>query len=205
MYGPGATFAGIPAADLDDPESLAGAAAVIIGAPFDGRTSHRPGCRFGPLAIRTTDYLSDDGRRPHLALGVDPWSIWPWSTSAMSRCLRATPPTRWPGWRRPSTASPRRARSRWSSEGTTPSPLPDVTGVARHVGWGRVSVLHFDAHADTADLQFGSLVGHGTPMRRLIESGAVRGDRLFQIGLRATGPIPTRWRGWRTRACAAAR
>ena len=33
--------------------------------------------------------------------------------------------------------------------------LPDVTGVARHVGWGKVSVVHFDAHADTADHQFG--------------------------------------------------
>ena len=66
--------------------------------------------------------------------------------------------------------------------------LPDATGVARHVGWGRVSVIHFDAHADTANLQFGSLIGHGTPMRRLIESGAVRGDRFLQIGLRGYWP-----------------
>ena len=68
--------------------------------------------------------------------------------------------------------------------------LPDVTGVARHVGWGRVSVIHFDAHADTGDTQFGSLYGHGTPMRRLIESGAVRGDRFLQIGLRGYWPEP---------------
>jgi agmatinase len=68
--------------------------------------------------------------------------------------------------------------------------LPDVIGVARHVGWGKVSVVHFDAHADTADLQFGSLIGHGTPMRRLIESGAARGDRFLQIGLRGYWPDP---------------
>src|SRR5712691_4723456 len=30
---------------------------------------------------------------------------------------------------------------------------PDVTGVARAVGWGRVSVTHFAAHADTGDVQ----------------------------------------------------
>src|ERR1700722_1109526 len=72
MYGPDVTYLGVPAADLDDPASFAGAAAVIIGAPFDGGTSHRPGCRFGPQAIRVTDYLAHDGRRPHLALGVDP-------------------------------------------------------------------------------------------------------------------------------------
>jgi agmatinase len=58
------------------------------------------------------------------------------------------------------------------------------------VGWGRVSLIHFDAHADTGDTQFGSLYGHGTPMRRLIESGAVRGDRFLQIGLRGYWPEP---------------
>jgi agmatinase len=68
--------------------------------------------------------------------------------------------------------------------------FPDATGVARHVGWGRVSLIHFDAHADTGDTQYGSLYGHGTPMRRLIESGAVRGDRFLQIGLRGYWPEP---------------
>src|SRR5271165_2104075 len=72
MYGPDATFLGVPPADLEDPASYAGAAAVILGAPFDGGTSHRPGCRFGPQAIRLTDYLPHDGKRPSLALGVDP-------------------------------------------------------------------------------------------------------------------------------------
>ncbi|MGH9019980.1 MAG: agmatinase family protein, partial [Acidimicrobiales bacterium] len=68
--------------------------------------------------------------------------------------------------------------------------LPDVTGVARVHGFGKVSVVHFDAHADTGDSQLGSLYGHGTPMRRLIESGACRGDRFLQIGLRGYWPEP---------------
>jgi len=62
--------------------------------------------------------------------------------------------------------------------------------VARHVGWGRVSMIHFDAHADTGEDHMGQLHGHGTPMRRLIESGAVRGDRCLQIGLRGYWPEP---------------
>ena len=41
MYGPDATFLGVPAADLEDPASYAGAGAVVVGAPFDGGTSHR--------------------------------------------------------------------------------------------------------------------------------------------------------------------
>src|SRR5258708_35141881 len=72
MYGPDATFVGVPAADLSVPASLSGAAAVIVGAPYDGGTSHRPGARFGPPAVRVTDYLPHDGKRPHLALGGDP-------------------------------------------------------------------------------------------------------------------------------------
>ena len=67
---------------------------------------------------------------------------------------------------------------------------PDAAGVAQHVGQGRVSMIHFDAHADTGDIEFGSLIGHGQPMRRLIESGAVRGDRFLQIGLRGYWPPP---------------
>jgi agmatinase len=53
-----------------------------------------------------------------------------------------------------------------------------------------VSMLHFDAHADTGDIEFGSLWGHGQPMRRLIESGALRGDRFLQLGLRGYWPPP---------------
>ena len=47
-------------------------------------------------------------------------------------------------------------------------------------GAGRVSMIHFDAHADTGNIEFGSLIGHGQPMRRLIESGV----RLMACGLR---------------------
>src|SRR6266508_6465540 len=72
MYGPDVTFLGVARASLDEPESFAAADVVVVGAPFDGGTSHRPGTRFGPQAIRTTDYLPHDGSRPHLALGVDP-------------------------------------------------------------------------------------------------------------------------------------
>ena len=43
MYGPDATFLGVPKADLSDPSGWAGTDVMIIGAPFDGGTSHRPG------------------------------------------------------------------------------------------------------------------------------------------------------------------
>jgi agmatinase len=190
MYGPDATFVGVPRADLDDPQSLAGAKAVIIGAPFDGGTSYRPGCRFGPQAMRLTDYLDHDGSRPHLALGVD--GLVELGVVDVGDVLMPSGETE-PSLRRLEEAVEKVART-----GAVPVvlggdhtiALPDVTGTARALGWGRLSVIHFDAHADTGNTQFGSLIGHGTPMRRLIESGAVRGDRFFQIGLRGYWPGP---------------
>ncbi|HUY16336.1 MAG TPA: agmatinase [Acidimicrobiales bacterium] len=190
LYGPDATFLGVPGADPDDVAEWSAATAVIIGAPFDGGTSHRPGCRFGPQAIRTTDYLPHDGRRPSLALGVDPLvdlGVVDLGDVAMpsgdtERSLRLLEE------RVAAVASAGVIPIILGGDHTTA--LPDVTGVARHVGWGRVSVIHFDAHADTGESQMGSLYGHGTPMRRLIESGACRGDRFLQIGLRGYWPEP---------------
>jgi agmatinase len=190
MYGPDATFIGVPAADLADPASYAGAGAVILGAPYDGGTSFRPGARFGPQAIRLTDYLPHDGSRPHLALGVDPLI----DLGVVDVGDVEMPP----GDIEASMARLEAVVQEVAATGALPVILggdhtiawPDVTGVARQVGWGRVSVIHFDAHADTGDTQFGSLIGHGTPMRRLIESGAARGDRFLQIGLRGYWPEP---------------
>src|SRR5213078_3668776 len=71
QFGPDITFLGVPAVDVEDEVALAAADVVVVGAPFDGGTSHRPGTRFGPMAIRTTDYLEQDGSRPSLALRVD--------------------------------------------------------------------------------------------------------------------------------------
>src|SRR5216683_7454194 len=190
MYGPDVTFLGVPRADLSDPASLAELDVVFLGAPFDGGTSHRPGARFGPQAIRSTDYLPHDGARPHLALGVDPL--------AELRVADVGDVEMPSGETEVSLTRLEQAVQTACSGGAFPVILggdhtvtfPDATGTARHVGWGRLSLIHFDAHADTGDTQFGSLYGHGTPMRRLIESGAVRGDRFLQIGLRGYWPEP---------------
>ncbi len=67
--------------------TFAGADAVILGAPYDGGTSHRPGPGSGR---RRSGYRlpAPRRRRPHLALGVDPSPSSAWSTSATSRCRR---------------------------------------------------------------------------------------------------------------------
>src|ERR1700754_2148081 len=190
QFGPDITFLGVPAADLDDSASYADADVVIIGAPFDSGTSHRPGTRFGPSAMRGTDYLAHDGSRPHPALRVDALQD--------LRVVDVGDVEMPPGEIEVAHAALEEAVFAVASAGAIPLVLggdpsiarPHAPGVARHLGFGRVSMIHFDAHADTGDIEFGSLYGHGQPMRRLIESGALRGDRFLQIGLRGYWPEP---------------
>ena len=190
MYGPDMTFLGVDRCDLGEPSSYADADAVIVGAPFDGGTSARPGTRFGPMAMRQACYIGQDGSRPSLALRVDGLRD--------IRVYDAGDVEMFAGDIERAHRALEDAVAAVASAGAIPIVLggdhsiarPDATGVARHVGFGRVSMVHFDAHADTADIDFGSLYGHGQPMRRLIESGAVRGDRFLQIGLRGYWPGP---------------
>jgi agmatinase len=188
MYGPSFTFLGVPACDLDDPATYADADVIIVGAPIDSGTSYRSGAKFGPQAIRGADYLSHDGERPHLALRTDGLKdlkvvdagdlLMPGGDLVASLEVLA------------------QATEKISRAGKIPLILggdhsiasADVAGIARHRGLGKTSMVHFDAHADTAEDQWGALVGHGTPMRRLIDGGFVRGDRFLQLGLRGYWP-----------------
>jgi agmatinase len=190
MYGPDVTFLGVGRCDLGDRESVRAADVVVIGAPYDAGASYRAGARFGPQAIRMADYLPHDASRPHLALRVDPLrdlTVVDAGDVEMVGVEGRQPLDRLES-----------AVQDVAEAGAIPVILggdhtitwPDVTGVARALGWGRVSVIHFDAHADTGEFQFGSLIGHGLPMRRLIESGACRGDRFLQLGLRGYWPEP---------------
>jgi agmatinase len=190
QYGPDITFLGVPPCDLDDASTYADADVVVVGAPFDGGTSHRPGTRFGPQAIRMTDYLAHDGSRPSLALRTDGLTD--------LRVVDAGDVEMPPGDIEKALGVLEAAVEKVARAGAIPVVLggdhsiafPDAKGVANVLGHGRVSMIHFDAHADTGDIEFGSLWGHGQPMRRLIESGALRGDRFLQVGLRGYWPGP---------------
>lgn len=190
MYGPDVTFLGVPRCDLADPSTYSDADVVIVGAPFDGGTSYRSGARFGPQAMRMACYLEHDGSRPSLAMRTDGLRD--------LRVLDGGDVEMFSGDAARSCQALEEVVERVAATGAIPVILggdhtiawPDATGVARARGWGRVSMLHFDAHADTGDVNFGSLIGHGQPMRRLIESGAIRGDRFLQIGLRGYWPPP---------------
>lgn len=181
------SFLGVPAVT---PDNLGDGDVVILGAPFDWGTTYRPGARFGPQAIRNADYGAMDGYRPHLTTGIDPFEV--------LGVVDIGDVYVYPGQLEKSIDRIADAVEYVTRAGKVPIILggdhsitwADAMGVARVHGFGEVGLIHFDAHADTGMSQNGSLIGHGTPMRRLIESGAVPGHRFVQIGLRGYWPEP---------------
>ena len=149
QFGPDITFLGVDRCDWSDPSTYADADVVILGAPFDGGASHRSGTRFGPQFIRQTCYLAHDGSRPSLAMRVD--------ALRDLRVLDAGDVEMFSGDAERSVRDLQEAVHAVASNGAVPLILggdhtiawPDAAGVAQHHGQGRVSMIHFDAHADT--------------------------------------------------------
>jgi len=52
---------------------------------------------------------------------------------------------------------------------------------------GPVSVIHVDAHSDTAPSMMGERLAHGTPFRCAWEDEILINEKVFQVGLRGTG------------------
>jgi agmatinase len=161
---------------------------AIVGAPYDEGTSHRPGSRFGPNAIRAATYHA--GSVNALQFDIEPFE---WLA-----CADAGDAPIVPGNPERSHEVIRRKVALVMQAGAIPIVLggdhsitwPAATAVAEGVAPLSLGVVHFDAHADTAATTWGSLRSHGTPMRRLIESGAVAGRNFVQVGLRGYWPPP---------------
>ncbi len=160
---------------------------AIVGAPFDDAVSRRPGARFGPRAIRQATF----GEGAHsLQLDIEPWLYLDVVDVGDANIA--------PSWLERSHAMIYRKVMEVASAGAVPLILggdhsitwPSATAVAAAIAPRTIGIVHFDAHADTAPDQWGQLGGHGTPMRRLIESGAVQGKNFVQVGLRGYWPGP---------------
>jgi len=184
-----ATYCRVPLArtlaDID------GADAVIIGAPFDEGVSYRPGTRFGPLAIRRAEDIGHPPNRPSMHAGIDPMAE---LTVVDYGDVNAIPAdiVR-------SHAALERAVDEIIGAGAVPFVLggdhslshPMLRSMAKRYGPDGYCVIHFDTHADTgADLDGVVETSHGTPFHTGIGAGTLRGDRVFQIGLRGNWPWP---------------
>lgn len=174
------TFARVPRIDAVPDYDIA-----ILGVPFDGGTSFRPGARFGPLQVRT----SSRHLRPafHVELDVAPFgelqvvdagdvACTPFDiTTAMTQIQDMARDVQ-------GQAGDRRLIA-VGGDHTIAYPMLK-NAAALH---GPVALVHFDAHLDTWDTYFHTPLTHGTVFRRAFEEGLLAEDKSMHIGVR--GPI----------------
>jgi agmatinase len=158
---------------------------AIVGVPYDGGTSYRPGARFGPRHIRDQSSLI----RPfNPVLEVSPFEqlrIADYGDVDVS-----------PVSLEETFAAIERELDVVVGAGAIPLAvggdhsitLPVLRSLARR--HGPLALVHFDSHPDTWGEYAGSYHYHGSTFRRAIEEGLVDGRRLIQIGIR--GPIYSR-------------
>jgi agmatinase len=155
---------------------------ALVGIPYDGGTSYRPGARFGPREIRSQSALI---RTWHPVLQVSPFDVLrvadygdidvsPISIERTNEIVEAE-----------IAAILEAGCVPVSIGGDHSIALPILRAMAkRH---GPVAVVHFDSHPDTWDQYFGSRYFHGTMFRRAVEENLIDPRRTLQIGIR--GPL----------------
>lgn len=159
---------------------LAGVDVAVVGVPYDGATSYRSGARFGPRAVREQSLLLWGYNN---ALAVAPFEklrvvdygdadVVPVDVLATMQAVEAE------------VALILQAGPRVVAIGGDHSiSLPLLRAHAAR--YGPLALLHFDAHPDTWDREFGNhRYSHGTPFRRAAEEGLIDTSAWLQVGIR---------------------
>jgi agmatinase len=154
---------------------------AILGIPFDGLVTFRPGARFGPGAIRQSSLLCRNYsqqmevgvfERLHSVdagdVAVNHFDYAETFCHIEDRIGELQ----------------RRGTAVVSLGGDHSILLPILRATSRK--YPGVTLIQFDAHMDTSDESSGQRFHHGTSIRRAIEEGLVQGHHVFQIGIRGS-------------------
>ena len=157
----------------------------VIGMPFEGGVTNRPGARHGPREVRNQSSLmrrinGSTGVAPFAAQRVrdlgDCWIEQPFALEGAHKEIEAFYRTVVEAGVRPLSVG---------GDHSVTLPILLAVGAARPVG-----LVHIDAHGDTGDEYMGSRLHHGTPFRRAVEAGVLDPQRTIQIGLRGHANVP---------------
>ncbi len=153
----------------------------IIGVPFDGGVTNRPGSRHGPREVRNQSTLirmknQSTGIAPHELCRVsdigDAWVPSPFELVGSHLAIQ-------------------QAFEQVHGHGIIPIAvggdhsvtLPIFRAIAKEAPIG---MIHIDAHCDTGDDYMGSKFHHGAPFSRAVEEGLLDPKRTVQIGIRGS-------------------
>jgi guanidinopropionase len=177
-FGGIATFMRLPHVPLDQAGDID---IGIVGIPWDGGTSNRPGPRHGPRQMRDQSTMV---RLMHQTFHMVPYDLanvadlgdCPVNPANVDDALK-----RIGDYFKKLVAKGIRPLSAGGDHLCT---LPALRAVGEKKP---VGMIHFDAHTDLYDSYFGGFkYTHGTPFRRAIEEGILDPKRTIQIGLRGS-------------------
>ncbi|PSK86379.1 agmatinase [Limimaricola soesokkakensis] len=158
---------------------LAGVDVVVSGVPFDASVTNRPGCRFGPAAIRAASTQLAElkafpfGFDPFETLSVIDWGdcmIDPHHPMSVAPAIEAHADAILASGARMLTLG-----------GDHSISYPLLKAHAKK--YGPIALLQFDAHCDTWE-DDGKRLDHGTMFARAAAEGVIDVSRSTQLGLR---------------------
>ena len=161
---------------------------ALIGVPFDGGVTNRPGARHGPREIRNMSSLM---RSIHHVTRINPFRICrvgDLGDVTISRVFDLAG----------TIEDIFHSYQRTCSDGTIPLSAGGDHSITypilKAVAKGRLlGLIHIDAHTDTWDEFMGSKLMHGAPFRRAVEDGVLDPKRTVQIGIRGAQNEPEGW------------
>jgi agmatinase len=153
------------------------ASAVILGCPYDGSASFRPGARFGPSAIRRASW-GIETYSPYLKKDLGQFLIHDMGDLELPL-----------GEKKISLDLIRKAVRKILSGNKFPIllggdhliTLPVVEELVKN--YPRLQIVHIDAHTDLREEYLGESASHSTVMKRVVDH--LGEGRLFQIGIRS--------------------
>ncbi|WP_370205333.1 agmatinase [Pararhodobacter marinus] len=174
------TFMRLPHVPLDDPR-LSQVQVGLIGAPWDGGTTNRPGPRHGPRQIRDASTMI---RAQHGVTGLRPFET---MNCADLGDVAPNPADLQDSLSRMQDFYARVTAARiipLTAGGDHLCTLPILRALAKD---GPLGMIHFDSHTDLYHSYFnGQRYTHGTPFRRAVEEGLLDPKRVCMIGIRGT-------------------
>ncbi|MGH6719320.1 MAG: agmatinase [Alphaproteobacteria bacterium] len=166
----------------------AGLDIALIGVPFDGGVTNRPGARHGPREIRNMSSLM---RAFHHVTRINPHALCRvadvgdvqfthlFELEAALADIEAFYRTVHAAGAAPLSAG---------GDHSITYPIFKAIAADRPVG-----MVHIDAHTDTWDEFMGSKFTHGAPFRRAAEDGLLDPKRTVQIGIRGAQNTEAGW------------
>ncbi len=156
---------------------------ALVGVPYDGAVSYRPGARFAPSRIREVSSL---GRGFHMGRGVDLFERL--KVADVGDCPTVPIDQEQTYQRIQDFFSPivQKGKCFVAVGGDHSITLPLLRVLRQQ--WGqKLNLIHFDAHLDTYPAAWGCEFHHGAFVRHAVNEGLIEPTRSVQLGIR--GPL----------------